>query len=65
MVLPSPVPLGPGLGPSSVETTPEKISSRYAFPRGWELEFTEIPQPGGEGHDVASGVGMLVVVTRG
>ena len=25
----------------------------------------EIPQPGGEGHDVASGVGMLVVVTRG
>ena len=39
MVLPSPVPLGPGLGPSSVETSPEKISSRYAFPRGWELEF--------------------------
>ena len=31
--------LGPGLGPSSVETTPEKISSRYAFPRGWELGF--------------------------
>ena len=25
----------------------------------------EIPQPGGEGHDMASGVGMLVVVTRG
>ena len=29
----------PGLSPSSVERTPEKISSRYAFPRGWELEF--------------------------
>ena len=27
------------LGPSSVETSPEKISSRYAFPRGWELGF--------------------------
>ena len=39
VVLPSPVPLGPGLGPSSVERTPEKISSRPAFPRGWELGF--------------------------
>ena len=28
-----------GLGPSSVETTPEKISSRSTFPRGWELGF--------------------------
>ena len=28
-----------GLGPSSVETIPEKISSRSAFPRGWELGF--------------------------
>ena len=28
-----------GLGPSSMETTPEKISSRSAFPRGWELGF--------------------------
>ena len=27
--------------------------------------WAEIPQPGGEGHDMASGVGMLVVVTRG
>lgn len=25
----------------------------------------EIPQPGGEGHDVASGVGMLVVGDEG
>ena len=27
------------LGPSSVETTPEKRSSRSAFPRGWDMGF--------------------------
>ena len=29
-----------GLGPSSVETAPEKRFPRTAFPRGWEVEFT-------------------------
>ena len=53
VVLPSPVPLGPGLGPSSVETTPEKISSRYAFPRGWEPGFV-----GGEKSKPPSGTKM-------
>ena len=30
---------GSGLGPSSVETTPEKISSRSTFPSVWEPGF--------------------------
>ena len=30
---------GSRLGPSSVETTPEKRSSRSAFPRGWDVGF--------------------------
>ena len=39
MVLPSSVPLGLQARPQLRGTTPEKISSRYDFPRGWELGF--------------------------
>ena len=42
-----------GLSPSSVETTPEKISSRYAFPRCWEPGFV-----GGEKSKPPSGTKM-------